>query len=168
MTTDTEPQTAGWPLPGVQVGIAKWKEEGDGQTSEAPQTPSSQDLWELEPGNEGEICLSGPGIARGYLGLPSLTAERFVRFPCKPGRCYRTGDCGRWVESGAPEPYLEVLGRRDTQIKLNGERIELGEVEKLLGMSPLVLQCAAMPWGDQVLGGPNFLFLVLVQQTVMS
>ena len=42
-----------------------------------------------------------------------------------------------------------MLGRRDSQVKLNGERIELGEVEQLLGMSPLVSQCAAMPWGDQ-------------------
>ncbi|CAE7394726.1 ppsB [Symbiodinium sp. CCMP2456] len=129
MTAETRPQTAGWPLPGVQVKMVAWEAAEEAE-------------------EEGEICLSGPGLARGYLGLPALTEERFRRLP-SGGRCYHTGDSGRWAASLGSHPWLEVLGRRDSQVKLNGERIELGEVEQLLGMSPLISQCAAMPWGDQ-------------------
>jgi len=96
-------------------------------------------------GPDGEICLGGPGIARGYLELPELTAARFCS--SQQERCYRTGDSGRWME-GPDGRLLQVLGRRDLQVKLNGERIELGEVEHLLSLSPLVRQCAAMPWGQ--------------------
>ena len=132
MTAETRPQTAGWPLPGVQLKIVAWEEPEE----------------EEEEPEEGEICLSGPGLARGYLGLPALTEERFRRLP-GGGRQYHTGDSGRFAASLGSHPCLEVLGRRDSQVKLNGERIELGEVEQLLGMSPLISQCAAMPWGDQ-------------------
>ena len=107
-------------LPGVRVSVLPWPE-----------------------GPDGEICLGGPGIARGYLELPELTAARFCSI--QQERCYRTGDSGRWIE-GPDGRLLQVLGRRDFQVKLNGERIELGEVEHLLGLSPLVRQCAAMPW----------------------
>ncbi|CAE7042183.1 ppsB [Symbiodinium sp. CCMP2592] len=143
MTSETRPQTAGWPLPGVQVKIVGWEE-----------------AEEEEEAEEGEICLGGPGLARGYLGLPALTEERFRRLPGGGGRCYHTGDSGRWLASVGSHPCLEVLGRRDSQVKLNGERIELGEVEQLLGMSPVVTQCAAMPWGDQ---GNLLAFVVLAK-----
>ncbi|CAJ1331742.1 unnamed protein product, partial [Effrenium voratum] len=85
-----------------------------------------------------EVVLGGPGVARGYLGAGPF------------GGRFATGDCGRWARAGEVR-VLEVLGRRDLQVKLNGERIELGEVEQLLGTCPLVAQCVAVPWGGALL-----------------
>ena len=85
------------------------------------------DKLELLPrGCQGELYLGGPGLARGYLGDPALTASRFVPSPFHNGeRLYRTGD-GAVV---MPDGQLQFLGRRDFQIKLRGHRIELAEVE---------------------------------------
>ncbi|WP_030453964.1 non-ribosomal peptide synthetase/MFS transporter [Herbidospora cretacea] len=82
-------------------------------------------------GMPGEIHLGGSRLARGYLGRPALTAEKFVPDPYGPpgARLYRTGDLGRWLESGE----LQFLGRRDLQVKVRGYRVELGEIETLLG-----------------------------------
>ncbi|MCU1463450.1 MAG: non-ribosomal peptide synthetase [Acidimicrobiales bacterium] len=93
-------------------------------------------------GIPGEIHLGGPGVARGYLGRPELTAERFVPHPRAPGpsgRLYRTGDRGRWL----PSRELEYLGREDDQVKLRGHRIELGEIETCLAGHPAVAQAVA-------------------------
>ncbi|MEN2991207.1 amino acid adenylation domain-containing protein [Tistrella sp. BH-R2-4] len=86
-------------------------------------------------GAVGEICIGGAGLAQGYAGQPALTAARFVPDPVTPGaRLYRTGDLGRWGDDGA----LRFLGRMDRQVKLNGQRIEPGEIEAVLLADPSV------------------------------
>ncbi|MBP7653111.1 amino acid adenylation domain-containing protein, partial [Candidatus Dependentiae bacterium] len=81
----------------------------------------------LSPINiSGEICIAGPGLARGYLSNEKLTAEKFIEW--NGNRIYRTGDIGRWNENGE----IEFLGRIDDQVKIRGLRIELGEIESVL------------------------------------
>jgi len=88
-------------------------------------------------GVEGELCIAGDGVARGYLGRPELTAERFVPEPGADGAAmYRTGDLVRIGERGE----IRYLGRMDHQVKVRGFRIELGEIEAALARHPAVRQ----------------------------
>lgn len=98
-------------------------------------------------GIQGEICIGGPGLARGYLGLPELTAERFVAHPFDraPGaRLYRTGDYARRRPDGA----IEFLGRLDRQVKIRGHRVEPGELEAALLKLPQIREACVVVHGS--------------------
>jgi amino acid adenylation domain-containing protein len=93
----------------------------------------------LPIGISGEIYIGGLQVARGYLNLPELTAEKFIINPFKKDsedRLYKTGDLGRWLADG----NIEYLGRIDDQVKIRGYRIELGEIEQVIQQSGLVNQ----------------------------
>ena len=115
-------------------------------------------LHPVPVGVPGELLLSGPRLAAGYVGRPDLTAEKFIPNPCLmfmsdfvPSsmahffqRAYRPGDLVRWRPGG----QIEYLGRIDRQVKLNGVRIELGEVDAALGSAPGVVQAVASAVAD--------------------
>jgi amino acid adenylation domain-containing protein len=94
-------------------------------------------------GVPGEICVGGPGLARGYLHRPELTEEKFIPSPfaTRTGeRLYRSGDLGRYRADGE----IEYLGRIDQQVKIRGHRVELGEIEAVLAQHPAVSECAVV------------------------
>ena len=119
-----KPVTIGRPLPNYFACIL------DGQ------------LQPAAAGAAGELCLGGIGLARGYLGRPELTAEKFIDWTQDgepPRRLYRTGDLARWTSGGE----IEFLGRLDAQVKIRGYRVELSEIESVLLECPGVKAAAA-------------------------
>ncbi|MEZ2336288.1 amino acid adenylation domain-containing protein [Mucilaginibacter sp. RCC_168] len=116
------------------------------------------DKMRLQPINlPGEICISGNGIARGYLNLPELTKEKFITNPFEEnGVLYKTGDLGRLLKNG----NVEYLGRIDDQIKIRGYRIELAEIENVMLRNLYINEVVVIPKTDQ--DGMKFLVSFLV------
>lgn len=112
------------------------------------------------PGVDGQVFVGGDGLARGYLGQPRSTADAFVPDPyaAAPGaRMYATGDVGRRDAVGR----IEILGRCDTQLKIRGLRVELGEIENVLATNPGVRAAVVHPVGDST-GEPRLAAYVVV------
>lgn len=115
-------------------------------------------------GEVGEICIGGPGVARGYVGHPELTAERFVTHPAAPagGRLYRTGDLGRRTGDGE----IAYLGRADAEVKIRGHRVDLREIENvLLEDSTVAAAVAALVATGDDRDGPRELAAYLIRRS---
>ena len=125
-----EPVTIGTPLPNYSMVVVQVIEADSFPAGTAPS------LVGLPAGEVGELCITGPGVAAGYLGRPELTAEKFLDNPWPAGphdtRLYRTGDLARIDEKG----QMQCLGRADDQVKIRGFRVELGEIEAVLAQQP--------------------------------
>lgn len=102
----------------------------------------------LQPiGVPGELCVTGNNLARGYLNNPELTQDKFVENPFEPGtRIYKTGDMARWKEDG----NIEFLGRRDKQVKIRGNRVELEEIESAIIKLNEISQAAVIVKNDNL------------------
>ena len=108
-------------------------------------------------GIEGEVYVGGEGLARGYLKRPELTREKFVANPYKVGeRLYRTGDIGRYLADG----NIEYVGRVDHQVKIRGNRVELGEVEVVLSQYEGIGEAVVVAKADS--SGDNYLAAYIV------
>jgi acyl-CoA synthetase (AMP-forming)/AMP-acid ligase II len=115
----------GWPFDGQQVCVV------------------NEDLSPVSPGDTGELCLGGSQVTRGYLNDPGKTARSFVRLNHTGDQVwYRTGDLARQDERGC----LFYLGRRDFQVKVNGYRVELQEIDLVLRQAAQTELAVAIPW----------------------
>ena len=96
----------------------------------------------------GELYIGGAGVSRGYVGRPALTRDRFIENPFGEGKLYRTGDLVRW----RTDNELEYLGRDDSQIKIHGQRVELGEIEKQIAALPGISSSVVLAQPDSTGG----------------
>jgi amino acid adenylation domain-containing protein len=109
-----------------------------------------ESLHEVEPGGLGELLLAGPQVTAGYWNDPAKTEAAFVRVPGRDETFYRTGDRVRRPQGDAPMPYL---GRVDRQVKINGYRVELGEIESALRDATGIGEVVALGWPRTETGG---------------
>jgi amino acid adenylation domain-containing protein len=116
-------------------------------------------LRPVPDGHLGELYVTGVQLARGYLGRPDLTSERFVYLP-DGRRAYRTGDLARRL----PDGQLQYAGRTDTQVKIRGHRIEPGEVEAALTELPDIEQAAVVPRSREADGPPALCAFVVLAE----
>lgn len=108
-------------------------------------------------GVAGELCIAGVGLAKGYIGQPQLTREKFVAHPhINNERIYKTGDLARWL----PDGNIEYLGRMDDQVKVRGIRVELGEISAAIGQYPAISQSTVLVKDDTRAGKQLVTFLV--------
>jgi amino acid adenylation domain-containing protein len=113
----------------------------------------------VSPGDPGELYIGGAGVGRGYRNLPELTGERFVRAPfATDERLYKTGDMGIALPSGE----IAFLGRKDTQVKLRGFRIELDEIAAVLNSHPEIAVSSVVLHGDGNGNGERHLVAYIV------
>lgn len=111
----------------------------------------------------GEICLSGKGLAKGYLNSHELTETKFINNPFnKAEKMYKTGDLGKWLSSGE----IEFIGRKDDQVKIRGYRIELGEIESALKSVPSVEESVVLAKLNAE--GDKFLVAYIVSKTELD
>lgn len=100
----------------------------------------SQDLRLMPIKTEGEICIAGDSVVRGYVNDEGKTTEAFIDNPFASGKLYKTGDIGRWLDDG----NIEIMGRVDEQVKIRGHRIEIGEIESALSAHSAVNACIVL------------------------
>ncbi|MFI9556342.1 non-ribosomal peptide synthetase [Nonomuraea endophytica] len=122
------PVSIGGPVPGARLYVL------------------DEELRPVPRGERGELFVAGAGVARGYFGRPEATELAFLPDPFEPGRMYRTGDLVRWNDRDG----LDFLGRRDQQVKIRGQRVELGAVEAALRTAPGVRDAVAVAAGDRL------------------
>jgi len=160
------------------ISVAEWRcrtDHGEPAALAGPSVPIGRPIAgarlylldrgcrEVPRGAPGELCIAGACLARGYLGRPELTAAAFSPDPFarlagdSGGRLYRTGDLARWRADGA----LEFLGRIDRQVKIRGIRLELGEVEAILGRHPEVREVAVVDRDEPATSGKRLVAYVV-------
>jgi pyochelin synthetase len=127
----------------------------------------NDDLEQCPPAVVGEIYIGGDGVAQGYLNRPELNSTKFISDPFSTGtgrRLYRTGDLGRYL----PDGNIEFLGRIDQQIKINGFRVELGEIETSLARHPDLAE-SVVTVQDGVAGSKRLVaFVVLREGSILT